>query len=136
MTRDDFIQSVAKFPSLKIVKAYQNDSPTEYAFECYVNDDNSRSQIIHVWLKEEDQDVVAISEIGKAPNDVETLKKLLKENVDGYYSRLAIFKDNLVQVYKYSLNELEEQEMFLGLYEVARYADIYENKYFDGVDNG
>ena len=46
-----------------------------------------------------------------------------------------MFDEDLVQVYRYSLEELEEKEMFFGLFEVARYADIYENKYFDGADN-
>ena len=135
MTRDDYIQAIAKFPSYDFVKAYECESPTQYTYECYTNDERSRTQIINVWLREEKQDVIAISTIGDAPNNAVKLKELLMENVDGYYSRLAIFENKLVQVYKYSLEELEAKEMFFGFLEVARYADIYENKYFGGVDN-
>ncbi len=135
MTRDDYIQAISTLPSYDIVKAYRSESPTKYAFEYYTDDNKSRTQVIDVWLQEENQDVIAISSIGAAPNDAATLKKLLAENVDGHYSRLAIFENTLVQVYRYSLEELDAKEMFFGLLEVAKYADIYENKYFGGVDN-
>lgn len=135
MTRDDFIQTLGRFVGLDIVKAYKSDSPTEYAFELYVNvEEKKRTQIVHVSLIDDDNKVLAYSLIGKCPSDSESLINFLKENIDGFYSRICVLNENLVQLYKYPLEELEYMEMLKAFDEVSRYADHFEKKYFGGAD--
>lgn len=95
---------------------------------------DGRSQVVNVDYGS--ARVTVFSEIGPAPDDRVLLRALLAENMDGYYSRVAIVGTLLVQVYRYSLEELEPTEFAKALLEVANYADIYERKYFGGVDRG
>jgi len=137
MTRDEFIQLLSRFVGLDLVKSFRSSSPTSYSYEVYADPkEKKRTQIIHVFLTDDEKDVIAYSEIGKYPSDSNTLIELLKENFVGYYSRLCIFKDALVQVYRYPLKQLEFEELTIALYEVALFADIIEKNYFGGVDEG
>ena len=136
MDRDEFIQALGQVPAFNFVKAFHSNSPTNYDFEMYPDmDDKTRTQIVRVFLTDDAEHVVTYSIIGDCPNDSQTLLNLLKENIDGCYSRICILNEQLVQLYKYSLKELETVEMVKAFDEVSTFADYYENKYFGGVDN-
>ncbi len=136
MTRDEYIQVLASFTSMDIVKAFNSESPIEYTYELYVNTETKdRTQIVDVSLLETDY-VIATSMIGECPLDTNILINLLEENQDGCYSRVCALNGSLFQIFKYPLDELEEIEMLKGIDEVSRYADFYEEKYFGGIDNG
>ena len=136
MTRDEYIAALSRFVTLDLVKAYKSDEPTTYVLEMFTNlEEKTRTQVISVRLVNDDADVLAFSVVGPCPQDLEMMSQLLGENRDGYYSRLALMPDgDLVQVYRYPLEELEVMEFLKALDEVSRYADIYESKYFQGTD--
>ena len=136
MIRDEFIQALSRFAGLELVKAYESVSPTENIFELYVNDERRRTQMVRVALLDDDTVVLAFSIIGECPSDPKTLLSLLEENNDGFYSKISVHENELVQLYKYPLEELESLEMAKAFDEVSRFADIYEAKYFGGVDKG
>ncbi len=94
--------------------------------------DGGRSQVVNVSTTGDK--VLVFSEIGAAPDDRVVLSSLLAENMDGCYSRVAVAKDSLVQICRYPIDQLEPKEFALALLEVATYADLYERKYFGGVD--
>lgn len=135
MTRDEFIQSLTRFIALDLVKGYKPRSPTEALVEI-VTDlvQEGRTQLVEVKLDDERGKVLAFSIVGDAPTDATTLTRLLQENQDGHYSRLAIFNGTLVQLFKYPLEELEPVEMARAFNEVAQFGDFYEHKYFNGRD--
>ncbi len=136
MNRDQFIQALGRLQSLELVKAYHDEGPAKCILEMYPNiDKKNRTQLVKVQLTDDSKFVIAFSFIGACPSEPVILNKLLKENLDGCYSRIAIMGDDLVQIYRYPLEELELVEMLKGIDETSRYADHYETKYFDGVDN-
>ena len=135
MEKKEFVEKLRDFGGLEIVKQYKSSSPTDYTFEIYVDMEKKiRTQLLRVVLPEDKKIVMALSVIGKYSNDTEMLINLLKENVDGNYSRICIYEDELFQIYKYPIDELDYLEMAKAFSECARYADIYEKKYFGGVD--
>lgn len=138
MDRDGFIQTLGRFVGNDLVLKYSSESPTEYLYEIEIDGRKEpRSQLVRVFLDDqegENLDVIAYSVIGHYPNDIEALLDLLRENKDGYYSKLCVLENDLVQLYRYPIGEAEYEEMLKGIYEVARFADYYEYKYYGGID--
>jgi hypothetical protein len=97
-----------------------------------------RSQLVKIQPKVTNNGVyiIASSVIGTPPRDVDTLIKLLHENMDGSYTRTAINDDGeLIQFYRYPIEELEPKEFSKAILEIAQFADAIEHNYFDEKDD-
>jgi hypothetical protein len=132
MNTFEFHKTLEAITSLDVVRGARQVRDGLVILDVLTGD--GRSQVVNI---DYDSNRVAVfSEIGPAPQDRVQLWALLAENMDGYYSRVAIVGARLVQVYRYALDELEPTEFAKALLEVANYADIYERKYFGGTDRG
>ena len=137
MNRDEMIQAMSRLAGMSMVLAFSSESPTVYSYEIDTSSESrgQRSQVIDVMLSDDGQDVIAFSHIGEVPANPAVLQNMLKENVDGCYSRLCIANNRVAQIYRYEISKLEVREFLSALYELASFADIYEEKYFGGDAN-
>lgn len=129
LSHEDFCMSLGGLTEMEMVKSFRKLSPTNYAYELYVSiQEKTLTQEVFVTLVDETH-VMAYSGIGPCPQDVETLKSLLAENMDGNHSRLALFDGDLVQVYRYPIEFLETWELFKALDEVSQLASYAQRRY-------
>ncbi len=134
LSHEDYCISLTTLTELEMVKSFKELSPTNYAYELYVNtQEKTLTQEVFVTLVDETF-VMAYSPIGLCPRDAETLKSLLAENMDGNYSRLALFDDDLVQIYRYPLEFLEIIELYKALDEVSQLANYAKRCYFGNTN--
>ena len=131
MNSEGLEQVLADIAGHEEVRDYRRRSPTDYQYE--VATAAGRTQVVTVRLLPDGLHVLAFSVFGRVPHDAEVLTRLLEENMDGCYSRIAAVQGTLGQVHRYALEELEPAEFMMAVREVASFADHYEEKYF-GVD--
>ncbi len=131
MDQGGFEQVLEQIAELEDVADHRSRTATHYQYE--ITTAPGRTQVVTVKLLPDGIHALAFSTFGRCPDDAEVLLRLLEENMDGCYSRIAAIQGSLGQVCRYPLEDLEPSEFMMAVREVAAFADHYENKYF-GVD--
>jgi len=135
MSIDEFFSVLKAIAKDDVVVGYKVDEAGFILME--IRTPKNRSQIVKIKPQATGDgiNVEAASVIGTPPEDSDTLIKLLHENMDGNYTRTAVNDDGeLIQFYRYPLEELEPKELAKAILETAKFADIIEHNYFDGKD--
>ena len=136
MTPHDIANAVSAMVDAKMVTGLKM---AEDGMDFEMNTTKGRTQRLQFVFTQDEKEVGylnAFSLIGPATDDAGMLKNLLAENMKLVYSRVAIDGDGVVcQVYRCRVDQIELEEFWNALRELAGRADALEKQYFRGSDD-
>lgn len=130
MTRDEYSGALKALEQMEVCRSLDMTSDTSVSCEFYTDiREKTRWQTVQTMLVDE-KSVLCFSSIGPCPQDAEILSRLLVENLDGEFSRLAVLDGDLIQIYRHRIELIEPWILYKAMDEVSQLANYAWRRYF------